>query len=357
MIIPPIYFYLPESKCSIHELPKNVGEYWQWQIRKGTHEFGDCAWTLLTYLYLKESNFPCYFTNMIPLEGICISHRPLLSDTLKPNSQLLLVAIQGDRGRHPYAQLHVVQNPLQQVHKKFLNSWESSYIPFWTQPGLIPRNPQRGNFFKNIAFFGQKNNLILPLRQSSWKKTLKELDLNWQIIPPTSWNDYSEVDAIVAIRKFGYSWDHTWKPASKLHNSWLAGVPAIFGCESAYQAERQSELDYLEVSSFDSLLSTIKLLKENIPLREKIFKNSQVRAKEVQPENTISKWQNFLTTKAVPKYQDWVSMPESKRQEFIQLRALTYPFYLKQRQLRFINAKLTNIFTPENFVGQTGKYL
>ena len=38
------------------------------------------------------------------------------------------------------------------------------------------------------------------------------------------------------------------KPPSKLFNSWLAGVPAVLGHESAYRAERRSDLDYIEVS-------------------------------------------------------------------------------------------------------------
>ena len=355
--IPPIYFYLPQSLCSKIELPKNPVHYWDWMISQNLKNLGSFSWTLLTYLHLQQDNFPCYFTHNLPKQGIVISHRALLPDNLKPTPRRLIVALQSDRGRHPYAQLHVVQNRRQEVTQKPFSLWPSFFLPHWTQPNIRSRNPERKDKFENIAFFGEKHNLIPELRQSLWEETLRELGLNWQIITPIHWHDYSQVDVVVAIRKFGYSWDHTWKPATKLYNSWLAGVPAILGCESAYQAERQSELDYLEVSSFDSLVSTIKLLKDDLRLREKIFKNSQVRAKEVEPKNTVSKWYNFLTTIAIPQYLHWISMADTERQDFFRLRTLAYPFYKKQRELRFFNAKLTNIFTPQNFVGQTRKYL
>ncbi|MGK7893751.1 MAG: hypothetical protein AB4372_09025 [Xenococcus sp. (in: cyanobacteria)] len=350
--IPPIYFYLPESRCSINELPKNLENYWQWQISQGTHNLGDYTWTLLTYLYLKANDFPCHFTNNLPSEGICLSHRSLLPNNLQPNSKLLIVALQSDRGRHPYAQLHVVQNRLQQVSKNPLNLWESFYLPHWTQPGLIARDDKRGDRFENIAFFGQKNNVILQLRQPLWKKTLQELGLRWQIMPPHLWHDYSEADAVIAIRKFGYNWDHSWKPATKLYNSWLAGVPAILGCESAYQAERRSEFDYLEVGSFDALILAIKRLQADKNLRREMLENSKLRAEEVKPQKTVEKWQDFLINTGIPAYQDWQSASESSRQQFLKIRSLAYPFYQNQRQLRFLKAKFDNILAPQNFVGQ-----
>jgi hypothetical protein len=40
--------------------------------------------------------------------------------------------------------------------------------------------------------------------------------------------------------------------AIKLYNCWHAGVPAVLGAESAFRANRRSDLDYLEVQSLDA---------------------------------------------------------------------------------------------------------
>lgn len=354
----PIYFYLPKSLCSEGELPDNSNCYWEWKDSKTMGTLGDYGWTLLTYLYLKESNFICHFTNTLPSEGICLSHRSLFPDCLKPNADLLIVALQGDRGRHPYAQLHVVQNRRQQVSKNLFTLWESFYLPFWTQPGLIPRNHTRGDTFENIAFFGGKHNLISELRQPLWKKTLQEWGLHWKIVDPCNWHDYSQVDAVVAVRKFGYNWDHTWKPATKLYNAWLADVPAILGCESAYKAERKSELDYLEVDSFDALILAIKRLQSDKDLRRAMLENSKLRAEEVKPEKTVKLWQDFLLNTAIPAYRNWQASSELSRQRFFKIRSFGYPIYRTQRLLRYAKAaKFDTILNPKNFVGQRKKYL
>ena len=41
----------------------------------------------------------------------------------------------------------------------------------------------------------------------------------------------------------------------------IAGVPALLGCESAYQAERRNEYDYFEVHSADEVLETLLRLR------------------------------------------------------------------------------------------------
>ncbi|NES04757.1 MAG: glycosyltransferase [Okeania sp. SIO2F4] len=43
---------------------------------------------------------------------------------------------------------------------RFRKLWGSYFIPHWSQPGLIPRNPKRGDGFENIVFFGREQNLI-----------------------------------------------------------------------------------------------------------------------------------------------------------------------------------------------------
>lgn len=351
--IPPIYFYIPKRRLKTTDLPENPESYWQWQISQGLSDSGDYGWTLQTYLYLKSAGLRCELTTTLPSEGIVLSHRPLLSDKIEPTANLLIICVQGDRKRHPYAQLHVVQNPLQQVPKGLFKLWESYFIPYWPQPALIPRNTERGDRFENVVFFGREQNLIHELRDPLWQKTLEYLGLRWQISNSAErWNDYSEADVVVALRKFGYSWDHSWKPANKLYNSWLAGVPAILGLESAYQAERKSELDYLEVASYQQLISAIKRMKEDAELRRAMAENARVRAEQVRPGKLVKRWQDFLKKIAVPAYESWRQISQAERQRFFQARSLAYKFYFAQRHLRFIKAKIDFKLQGRRIVGQ-----
>lgn len=64
------------------------------------------------------------------------------------------------------------------------------------------------------------------------------------------------------MRSFSQN-DYYDKPALKLFNARHAGVPAILDAESAYRAERMSELDYIEVMSVDGTLLALKLLAGN----------------------------------------------------------------------------------------------
>lgn len=290
--IPPIYFYLPESDWR-DDIPEQPDVYWL-EFEKGIY-----AWTIQTYLYLKTDGFPCQLVNTIPNEGIVVAHRDSFPYELRPTSKVLMVCIKADRNLHPYAHLHIVQNP--QETKTFKNTY---FIPHWIQPGLIPRDSQRGELFENIGYFGISHNLAKELKAPSWRKKLRELGLNWKIIAREKWHDYSQIDAVIGVRRFKEH-NYTNKPATKLYNSWLAGVPAILGNESAFQYERKNELDYIEVNSFEEIILALENLKNNPQLRHQMSENGKIRAKEISTNQLINNWRKFLINIAIPAYQNW----------------------------------------------------
>jgi hypothetical protein len=302
--LPPIYFYLPEKDWR-DDLPNQPDIYWE-EFGRGIY-----CWTLQTYLYLKADDFPCELVNNVPDEGIIIAHRDSLPYELKPKSKQLIICLKPDRNPHPYAQLQVVQNP--QDGKTLNNSY---YIPLWRQPGLIPRNSQRENCLENVAYFGITSNLAPELKDPSWSRKLAELGLNWMIIPRNRWYDYSEVDAIVAVRSFDQK-DYTDKPATKLYNSWHAGVIPILGQESAFESERKTDLDYFEVNSVDQAIALLKDLKNNPQLCQQVRENGQKRALETSPENIVKQWRNFLTDVAKPAYENWCNYSSLSKQIYV----------------------------------------
>lgn len=351
--LPSFYFYIPPKNLPKDNLIETSENYWQWQISVGFEHLGRYAWTLQTYLYLKATDFPCQLTTTIPTEGIVISHRQFLPNNLQPGAKLLIICLQADRVRHPYAQLHVVQNPRQQAFQRLFKPWESYYITHWPQPQLIPRNPSRGDRFENVAFFGLEQNLIPDLRQPSWSKRLSERGLNWQVYSnPKQWNNYREVDVVVAVRSFGFNWDHTWKPATKLYNAWHAGVPAILGCESAYQSERKSSLDYLEANSLKDLISKLEYLRNHPERRNAMIENGRVRAQETLQKNLVMQWRKFLTQIAVPKYIFWTELSSVARERYLQDLYWMFKMQFIRRSFLFSYGKANAALKRDKFVGQ-----
>ncbi|MEQ9486282.1 hypothetical protein [Coleofasciculus sp. F4-SAH-05] len=345
---PPIYFYIPQPYWQ-DNFPDRADENWQ------GFGLGIYAWTLQTYLRLKADGFPCELVQEFPDAGIVLIHRNALrshNDTLKPGRNVLLICLKAELRPYPYAQLHLVQNPLEtQI------TTNSYYIPHWTQPGLIPRDPGRGDRVETIAFFGHEMNLAPELLHPSWQKHLDTLGLQWQpIINRNHWSDYrhidprchdySQVDVIVAVRRFDHHPEiprhpYLHKPATKLYNAWLAGVPAVLGVESAYQAERISPQDYLEVTSFEETLSALKRLKGDRRLYQAMVNQGKRRAATIHPSATTAKWRKFLTDIAIPAYYHWCNQSRFSQHLSFQRNALI--FNLERVKQKILNkVQMTN---------------
>lgn len=317
--IPQINFYIPQRYWPSTGFPASINDY-HLNFDSETKE-GQLVWTLQTFLYLKKFNFPCKLTNAIPPDGVIIAHREFLPGKLMPNSKQLFVCIKADRYKHPFAQLHIVQNPTDDLDV----IWQRYYLPHWPQGRLIPRDGKREDRFENIAYFGSEIELAQEIRRSSWEKRINSLGLTWhQVTEKDRWNDYSYVDAILAVRSFDKNSTYNYKPASKLFNAWLAGVPAILGCESAYRVEGKNGVNYIEVSNVEEAIFALKRLKDDISFRHLIVKGCLIQAEQKNPEKIIEKWQNFLINKVIPEYEKWTKLNSIQRGIFLLKRFYFY---------------------------------
>jgi hypothetical protein len=304
--LPPIYFYIPTAEWPSGGIPDDIDSHWQ------IFNSGVFMTSLQTYLRLKADGFPCQFTGTLPQAGILIAHRDSVPFSWRPSAKTIFVCIQSDRlRRHPGAHFYLVHNP------KEVTSPNSYFIPNWTpQPGMIPRSAERGDRIETIAFMGLERNLAPELRGDTWRNQLASLGLKWHVIGSDRWNDYSQVDVVVAIRSFDEQ-DYRDKPAVKLYNAWHAGVPAILGCESAYQAERKTPLDYFEAASYEDTVTSLKRLLDEPGLYRAVVDNGRMRSQETAPVIYLDIWKRYLTEQVVPVYQRWCKASPLQRQWFV----------------------------------------
>ena len=290
-----ITFYLPslDQICLLRDA----------HPEKDFHLFstGSQVWIGQTYLRLKMAGYPVTLTNELPSSGIVIAHSDHISNILRQRSlisDLMLVAVRADRPARFQGDHEVVQN------RYSASDARSHYIQHWPQPGLIIRDVSRKNRVENVAFKGVTREMLKDFSTPSWEKSLNEQNIKWHADASTfthgsdqnyqvNWNDYSTTDLIVAIRN-NLDHTHTRKPASKLINAWLAGVPAILGPEQAYRELRTNEYDYIEAASASEAMAAILRLKNNPKLYEAMVDNARERALSVTTERCTEQWARLL---------------------------------------------------------------
>lgn len=229
------------------------------------------SWILPTFSALRDQDFTVELTSEVPKDGVLfVSSYDLQMLTVQ--SDVLVVCILADGYPSPRSDLTIVQNWEQAPFCK-----PALCIPHWPQPNLVPRDASRGERVENVAFLGAKVNLLPSLREHSFQQKLKdELDINMLFPSKERWSDYSEIDVVLGIRpETGSCWSGA-KPASKLVNSWLAGVPAIMTPESAILNAGIPGCDYFVATSSKSVFDILGRLKRH----PELYSAMTVRAKE-----------------------------------------------------------------------------
>ena len=127
---------------------------------------------------------------------------------------------------------------------------------------LKPRDSQREDRLKTIAYLGCENNLHKELKSDRFSKFLEDLDVEFRICGAdnaTGWGNYRDVDLVLAIRPDLRS-RYRQKPASKLVNCWRAGVPLLAAHESAYTDLGRNRHDVLLVRTISGARKVIRRL-------------------------------------------------------------------------------------------------
>jgi hypothetical protein len=282
----------------------------------------------LFYLMLRDQGMDVRICRDYPKEGIFVIHRGNVRKFIW-NPALFVISGQWDYLRDDRAQVHLVSN----VHKTTNASLNwldrlsfaglQCYVPPVTHPVIIPRDPSRGERFENIVFIGDPKNLDVAFRTDAFRTQVAALGMKFIIkSDPQKMSDFSNVDAVVAVRKIGRVISN--KPPTKLINAWRGGVPSLLGCEVGFREARESEYDYIEVDSTKNVVDGLIRLKNDVKFRDKMIENGHQRALPFTAEEQQKTWVNFFKLTVLPAYHSWQNQSTLSKWAFLFVRWLRY---------------------------------
>jgi len=129
------------------------------------------------------------------------------------------------------------------------------------------------------------------------------------------WHEYSNVNVAVAVRSFSVA-RHLHKPATKLYNAWLAGLPLIGGVDSAFMSEATDGVDYLVARKPDELISHVRLLKAQPELRRALVEAGHKRARAHSREAMRSRWRELCEEELPARHALWQKKGSLARKAF-----------------------------------------
>lgn len=261
----------------------------------------DC-WIILTYLYLKQRHLNVSISDRFIPGEICVVSSIDFRIKQKTFSSFV-VGCRSDGHKPVLCNFAIVQNQAN------VESKTDVFIPHWPQPGLNPRNQKRGNRIENLVFKGNEGNLYEAFRSPEFIRELENLGVRLVISPkpknqPVEWHDYSDADLVIAVRDLPQK-DYLVKPASKLVNAWMAGVPAILGMEPAFAHLRQDPLDYIEVRTPQQAIDAIRRLKTEPSLYQHMIANGLKRSEDFTVDRIAQQWHNVLGGSVAQRYSFW----------------------------------------------------
>lgn len=262
---------------------------------------GERNWVLQAYLRLRSAGLPVRLVGEAPPHGPVVfhaRHKHALHRARHRLTDAVLVGVRGDLHDPLIADVQVLQNGC------FADGRRRFFIPHWPQPGLMPRDPSRGTAIRRAAYKGFDRNLHPDLRTPAWREFVSASGIDWvcdsvpyqnrdPVTGMIDWPDYRAVDLLIAVRPPDRRL-HLAKPATKLVNAWLAGVPAILGEEFAYRELRRSPLDYIEAASIDDVRRAVRRLCDEPELYQGMVDNGRRRAHEFTITAITEHWRDLL---------------------------------------------------------------
>jgi hypothetical protein len=291
---------------TIHFVMGNHATHWrdietlhESDIDRHPHRFvgGRNSWIAQTYLrmraVLRDRGWRVGAGGSFVHGAICLAHRDDANDFRSDAHASFLVVVRADRAPVVACDLALVQNGLAPTPRE-------RFVPLWPQPGLNPRDAGRRGI-RRIAYLGRTGAAPWWFRDGEFHRALNRRGVTFDV-RRDNWDDYRAVDVALASRDESATVLAT-KPATKLYNAWLAGVPMLAAPEPAYREARCSPIDFIEVSGARDVLQAIDLLRANPRLYEAMVANGRRRGAEFGVDAIRDRWTALLEREIVPAFE------------------------------------------------------
>ena len=258
---------------------------------------GRNSWIAQTYLRLRpllEARGWHVTTGARFLPGtISVVHRDDANGLHEGAAASFMVVVRADRPPVHACDLAVAQNPLGLAgHERFL--------PLWPQPGLRPRSRERGGALECLAYQGRTPSAPAWFGDPRFHHELARRNVRFEV-RERDWDDYRTVDLALAVREESPRVLAT-KPATKLYNGWLAGVPVLAAPEPAYMVLKRDPLDFVEVRRPGDILAAIDAFHARPALYEAMVARGHERARAFDVASTRQRWLDFLEQEVAPRF-------------------------------------------------------
>lgn len=306
--MPPLVNDTPAPVTFFYPYPDEIAQCAQWAVddpRPWSEEGVERrrAWILQTYLHMRAQGYPVHIAATLPARGTVVfipepeSAGALRAQYTARHRALTFVTVRADvlEFRSPWADAEIVQNG------RFADGHRSYFVPHWPQPGIVPRAANRGSRIEHITFKGGFGSLDKMFRSDAWHQFLDARGMTFEIASKHTqsavprWHDYEHADLALAVRPMhGDGGQRCEKPASKLVNAWMAGVPALVGPEYAFQELHQDPLDYIEVRTLQDAMDAIDALRNDPDRYQAMRAHGRKRAEAFTPARIAARWADVL---------------------------------------------------------------
>jgi hypothetical protein len=258
----------------------------------------ESIWVVSTYLRLKAHGLNVKIVDRLVADAINVCTEENLIYAANSH-RAFIVAVQADRGSLGWGDYALVQSPVHAAHPR------TCLIDCWPQPGLLARDPARGDDISRAAYVGYSDNLAPAFRDESFRRQMASLGVEWIIREkPAGWHDYSDLDLCLAVRGTSRVWIQT-KPATKLFHAWITGCPALLGREPAYRYWGEVGADYFEISNPIDALETVRMLQRDKALYRRVRDRGREKASDHDERAVLEQWVGVMSGPVCKAFAHW----------------------------------------------------
>jgi len=258
---------------------------------------GRNSWIAQTYLRLRSSltarGMHVRVSSRFEPGAICIVHRDDANDFTSGAHLCHLVVVRADRPPVRASDHVIVQN----AHAA---RGGDVFVPLWPQPGIVGRARSRGDRIERLAYSGRTGASPSWFYAPAFHRALRDRGVVFDV-RERDWNDYRHVDVAIAAR-VATAIMLDVKPATKLYNAWLAGVPMLAAPEPAYRELRRSQLDFIEVRGPHDVLCALDRFRAEPRLYRNMIDNGRDRSGEFDVDAVRRRWLRLLDHVVVPAF-------------------------------------------------------